>query len=480
MTRFSRREFLEQSLFAAAAAGVSLRSGLPAVAAEPLRPAGPNERLRVAVVGVHGQGSVHVGRWLSLGDVEIAAICDPDESVVAAPIKKVEDKSGKKPVHYKDLRKLLEDKSIDAISVATPNHWHCLAGIWAMQAGKDAYVEKPLGHNLFECRKLVETSRKYDRMCQMGNYPRSLGQMKDAIKYLHEGKLGKVKVARGICYNKRGSIGKKPDGPVPAGVDYDLWLGPAPERPFNPNRFHYNWHWNWDFGGGEIANNGIYQLDTARWGINKDGHPATVVSVGGRYGYEDDGQTPNTQVTVYEYGDVQIIQEVRGLPTEKFPPDVLMGNLFECEKGKLVVGISGSAAYSEDGQLIQRFSGAGDHFRNFADAVKSRKRSDLNSEALEGHLSTALCHLANISYRLGATRGAGEVAKALRTDAGHEAADRTVAHLRDNSVDVDKAEFRIGRPVRIDPKTERFGADEEANKLATREYRKPYVVPENV
>src|SRR5438045_2821584 len=176
MTQFSRREFLEQSLFAGA-----MLAGVPAAAAASPRRVGPNERLRVAVVGVHGQGSVHVGRWLSLGDVEVAAICDPDESVVAAPIKKVEDKSGKKPVHYKDLRKLLEDKSIDAISVATPNHWHCLAGIWAMQAGKDAYVEKPLGHNLFECRQLVEASRKYDKLCQMGNYPRSLGHVRDAV-----------------------------------------------------------------------------------------------------------------------------------------------------------------------------------------------------------------------------------------------------------------------------------------------------------
>jgi hypothetical protein len=204
------------------------------------------------------------------------------------------------------------------------------------------------------------------------------------------------------------------------------------------------------------------------------------VTVGGRFGYEDDGQTPNTQVSLFEYGDVHIIQEVRGLPTEKYPPDITMGNIFDCEKGKVVISNAGSAAYSPDGQLIQRFGGPGDHFRNFADAVKSRKRADLNSEVLEGHLSTALCHLANISYRLGADKPAGDVAKGLRTDAGHEAADRTFAHLKDNAVDVDKAQFRVGKPISIDPKTERFGDDAEANKLATREYRKPYVVPENV
>lgn len=477
MSHFSRREFLEQSLFAAAA----LSGGLAHEAeARPIRRAGPNDRLRVAVVGVHGQGSVHVSRWASLGDVEIAAICDPDENVVAAPMTTAEKKTGKKPVHYKDLRKLLEDKSIDAISVATPNHWHCLAGIWAIQAGKDAYVEKPLGHNLFECRKLVEASRKYDRLCQMGNYPRSLGQEREAVRYLHEGKLGKVRIAHGICYNKRESIKKFPDGPVPAGVDYDLWLGPAPERPFNRNRFHYNWHWNWDYGGGEIANNGIYQLDTARWGIGKDVHPTSAISVGGRLGYQDDGQTPNSMVSVFDYGDVQIVQEIRGLPTEKYPPDLLMGNVFECEKGKLVVGISGSAAFSPDGELLQRFAGSGDHFRNFADAVKAHKRADLNSEVQDGHLSTALCHLANISYRLGTDHPGAEAAKGLSTPAGQEAWERMARHLTDNGVAAATETVRAGRAVSIDSKTEKFPGDEEANRLLSREYRKPYVVPENV
>ena len=477
MTHFSRREFLEQSLFAAAALGAA---GVPAEARLPRARAGPNERMRVAVVGVHGQGSVHVGRWLSLPDVEIVAICDPDESVVAAPITKIEKASGKKPVHYKDIRKLLEDKSVDAISVATPNHWHCLAGIWAIQAGKDAYVEKPLGHNLFECRQLVEASRKYDKLCQMGNYPRSLSHVRDAIQFLHEEKLGKVKVARGICYNKRGSIGKKPDGPVPAGVDYDLWLGPAPERPFNPNRFHYNWHWNWDFGGGEIANNGIYQLDTARWGIHKDVPPTSVVSVGGRFGVEDDGQTPNTQVTLYDYGDVQILQEIRGLPTDKYPPDLLMGNVFECERGKVVISIAGSAAFDASGKKIQQFAGSGDHFKNFSDAVKSRKRGDLTSEVLEGHRSTALCHYANVSYRLGSAGSLDQAGKAFGPGAAQEAHERLVAHLRDNEIPVDKIQFQVGKPIAVDPKTEKVAGDEAANKLLTREYRKPYVVPETV
>jgi hypothetical protein len=287
-------------------------------------------------------------------------------------------------------------------------------------------------------------------------------------------------VARGICYNKRDSIGKKPDGAPPPNVDYDLWLGPAPERPFNPNRFHYNWHWNWDFGGGEIANNGIYQLDTARWGIGKDVHPTTVVSAGGRFGYEDDGQTPNSQTTVFDYGDVQIVQEIRGLPTEKYPPNLMMGNVFECEQGKVVISIAGSAAFGADGEKIRQFAGQGDHFKNFADAVKSRKRADLASEVLDGHRSTALCHLANVSYRLGEARPAAEARKALLTAPAQEAHDRLAAHLTDNGVEPDKIRFQVGKALSIDNKTEKVAGDEAANKLLTREYRKPYVVPETV
>jgi predicted dehydrogenase len=226
----------------------------------------------------------------------------------------VEKRTGHKPAYVQDLRKIMEDKSIDAVSIAMPNHWHVLASIWAIQAGKDVYVEKPLGHNIWEQRKLVEAARKHNKLVQMGNYTRSLQSHRTAVEFVRSGKLGKVKVVHSLVYGTRGSIRKLADAPVPEGVDYNLWQGPAAERPFNPNRFHYNWHWNWDFGGGEIANNGIYQLDTARWGIGKDAHPATVVSAGGRFGYEDDGQTPNSQTTVFDYGDVQIVQEIRGLP----------------------------------------------------------------------------------------------------------------------------------------------------------------------
>ena len=193
-----------------------------------------------------------------------------------------------------DIRRLLDDKSIDAISVATPNHWHALATIWACQAGKDVYVEKPVSHNVSEGRRMVEAARKYERIVQTGTQCRSHKGIQDAIDFLRSGKLGQIYMAKGLCYKPRGSIGHKPDGPVPANVDYDIWLGPAPKRPFNPNRFHYNWHWNWDYGNGDLGNQGIHQMDLARWGLGKNELPKAVMASGGRFGYSDDGQTPNT------------------------------------------------------------------------------------------------------------------------------------------------------------------------------------------
>jgi predicted dehydrogenase len=471
----TRREFLAESLLAAAAL-----PALPAAAAGPApRRAGPNERLRVAVVGVRGQGRVHVSKWSALPDAEVVAVCDPDSNVVGDAMGAVERRTGRKPQHYADIRKLLEDKTVDVVSIATPNHWHVLASLWAVQAGKDVYVEKPLGHNLWEQRKLVEAARKYDRLVQMGNYPRSLESARSAVEFLKSGKFGRILLARGLCYNRRGSIGKKPDGPVPPGVDYDLWLGPAPERPFNPNRFHYNWHWNWDYGGGELANNGIYYLDMARWALGKSDHPRRILSVGGRLGYEDDGQTPNTQIVLYDYGDAQILQEVRGLPTGKYK-DVAMGNVFHCENGYVASSISGMAAFDLRGELVQRFSGSGDHFRNFADAVKARDRARLNSEVLEGHLSTSLCHLGNISYRLGELRPLSQDAPFGAHEEANEAYRRMREHLVENGLEAARTPVRVGRALEFDSRTETFVNDAAATALLRREYRKPFVVPENV
>jgi predicted dehydrogenase len=472
MSRFTRRSFIGQTLAAGAAAA------LPSLASA--RPSGANDRLRVALLGVKGQGRVHAAKWADMKDAEVVAICDPDSNIISDAMSAVEKRTSRKPAYVPDLRKIMDDKSIDVISIAMPNHWHVLASIWGIQSGKDVYVEKPLGHNIWEQRKLVEASRKHDKLVQMGNYPRSLQSYRSAIEFLRAGKLGKVKVAHGICYGTRPSIRKLADAPVPEGVDYNLWQGPAAERPFNPNRFHYNWHWNFEYGGGEIANNGIYYLDIARWGLGKAEHPKRAMSLGGRLSYEDDGNTPNTQIGVIDYGDVQIIQEIRGLPSGKYQNYVQSGNVFHCENGTLVLGGATLAAFAPNGEVIQKFSGAGEHFRNFADAVKARDRSMLNSEVLEGHLSTVLCHLPNISHRLGETRVVTGDAPFEGSDGGNDAWNRMAAHLKENGLDLARTEFRVGRTLKFDGKSETIVGDADANKLLSREYRKPFAVPENI
>ena len=482
---FSRRQFLGNASLAAAAAAVS---SIPVLGSELRRTVGPNDRLRIATIGVKGRGLDHLNQWLKMADVEVAAICDIDENVIHGAVDRIEKVSGKKPVYYKDLRKLFEDKSIDAVSVATCNHWHSLAGIWAVQAGKHAYVEKPISHNVFEGRKLVEAALKYNKIVAVGTQCRSMKGMRDAMQFLHSGKIGKVKVARGFCYKSRKSIGKRPNGPVPSGVDFDIWLGPAPERPFNPNRFHYNWHWMWDTGNGDLGNQGVHQVDIARWGINKNEHPISTISVGGRLGYEDDGETPNTQITVQDYGDVQMIFEVRGLPTDKYAANkdkaagVLVGDVFECTGGVLVIPTySSGIAYTPDGELIQRFGGGEDaaHFRNFIDAIKASQPGLLNAPALEGHLSAAACHLSNISYRLGTPKPLTTENPFGKNEAANETYRRFRDHLKENNVSLD-TNFVMGREIKFDSKNETVPGDAEASKLLTREYRKPYVVPENV
>jgi predicted dehydrogenase len=473
MSRLSRREFLEESLLAGLSA-----AALPSVAsALPTRRAGANERLRVAVLGVRGRGDAHVGAYTKMPDVEVAVLCDPDPSVIKDSMDKVEQRTGKKAQYVQDLRRVFEDKSIDAVSIATPNHWHVLASVWAIQAGKDVYVEKPLGHNLWEQRKLVEAARKHGKIVQQGNMPRSSSGVRAAIEFLRSGKLGKIQLARGVCYNRRNSIGRKPDAEVPAGVDYDLWQGAAPARPYNRNRFHYEWHWNWDYGNGELGNNGIYQMDISRWGLGKDEHPKKVLSFGGRFGYEDDGQTPNTQVTVLDYGDVRIIHEVRGLNTERYQ-GVSMGNIFRCAEGSLIFGNAGTVAYDPKGAELRRFTGEGDHFRNWVEAVKSRKRETLNSEVLEGHLSTSLCHLGNISYRLGEPQPLDRDNPFGEDADANETWRRFRDHLKEAGVEAG-SKVRMGRPLAFDGAAERF-ADPEATAMLRREYRKPYEVPENL
>jgi predicted dehydrogenase len=468
MAQFTRREFLGTSALAAGA------FALPGVSEARV---GPNDILRVAVCGVKGRGGSHVSAFGGMKDVQVAAVVDIDERVAGNALDSIEKKTGKKPAYFQDFRKMLEDKSIDAVSIATCNHTHTLIAIHSVLAGKHVYVEKPLSHNVWEGRQLVNAARKHSRIVQHGTQSRSSGACRKAASFLAAGKLGKVQVARGLCYKRRPSIGKTSEEPVPQGVNYDLWLGPAPERPFTKNRFHYNWHWHWDYGNGDIGNQGVHEMDKARWYLGKTTLPNKVISVGGRFGYEDDGETPNTQIVLFDYGDSLMLFEVRGLDTDAFMTQKI-GQIAHAEKGH----VAGTAAFGPDNAKIAidaKDDGRdGDHFRNFINAIKSGKHEDLNADVLDGHLSSALCHLGNISYRLGELQPMSKDAPFGTYDAGNEAFQRMREHLKANGVNLEKAQLRVGPLLSFDPQTEKFVGNDAANKLITREYRKPFVVPE--
>jgi predicted dehydrogenase len=476
MTDLSRRDFLQGSAALAAAA----LAGRHARAERAPQPAGPaNERLNVAVIGVNGQGRGHVSGYAGRNNCVVTHICDADSAVVGPAMQSAERAQGRRPTYVQDLRRIMDDRNIHVVSIATPNHWHALAAIWAMQAGKDVYVEKPVSHNISEGRRMVEVARRTGRLCQTGTQIRSAPGIREAIQFLRDGRLGRVRVARGLCYKRRDSIGRTTgEQQVPASVDYNLWCGPAPNTPLRRRRLHYDWHWFWDYGNGDLGNQGIHQMDVARWGLGVNDLARSVVSVGGRFGYVDDGQTANTQVSVFNYGDTELIFEVRGLETQPYRT-AKVGNVFHCADGYLVSPeYTTAVAYNNDGEVIRRFRGDTDHFGNFIRAVRRRRREDLNADILEGHLSSALCHLANISYRLGRVVPFNERTRAFGDD--REAAEtlaRTDEHLRTNRVALNETPYRVGRRLTVDAHRERFVGDDEANRYLTREYRRGFEVP---
>ncbi len=481
MNKRTRRQFLEDSMFATAAA-VAATSTSKLFAEEEKRSSSPNERLNVAVVGVKGRGGSHIGAFSGKSDTQITYVCDVDRAVGEERVNEIAKRQGNKaPKLVLDIRELLDDKSVDVVSIATPNHWHALGAIWSIQAGKDVYVEKPVSHNVSEGRRIVEAARKYQKICQTGTQSRSNPGMIDAIKYVQDGGIGKVLVARGLCYKPRGSIGERGTYDVPSTVDYNLWLGPAPMAPLTRKKFHYDWHWQWPYGNGDLGNQGIHQMDLARWGLGVDKLSNGVVSYGGRFSYTDAGDTANTQVVVHDYGDSSLVFEVRGLKTGSYK-DSKVGVIFEGTEGYVVVTTYHSgAAFDKDGNKVRDFNGEADHFGNFVKAVRSRKIGDLNADIEEGHLSSALCHLGNISYQLGSPMTAQEAEKNLAmvksTDDAQATLERTLAHLKDNGVDLDQTKITVGENLAFDPKSETFLDNDRANAMLTREYRKPFVVP---
>lgn len=483
MLNRTRRRFLEDSLFASAAAMMASQGANCFADDEPAQSSSPAEKLSVCVMGAGGRGGSHIGAYQNRKDTEINYICDIDTARANHQADEIGKKSGKRPQIESDIRRVLEDKSVDIVTIATPNHWHSLGAIWAMQAGKDVYVEKPVSHNVSEGRRVVETARKYDRICQCGTQSRSNPGMRAAIEYVKSGKLGEVKVARGLCYKRRGSIGPKGTYDVPATVNYDLWCGPATMDPVTRPKFHYDWHWIWNYGNGDLGNQGIHQMDIARWGLGVDELSSNVFSYGGRLGYEDAGETPNTQVVCHDYGEKSLVFEVRGLETEPYK-GAGVGVIFECADGYLVIpNYDGGTAFDKDGKMIETFKGGGDHhhFENMLKGVRSRKPSDLNGEVLEGHLSSALCHTGNISYLLGQEVAAKEaftkIEEVETNDNAKDTFDRTFEHLKKNKVDLAATKIRVGVPLACDPKSESFPDNADATTMCTREYRAPYIVP---
>ncbi len=492
MARITRRRFLEDALWATASVG-AFSAVRPARAQQAVA---ANDKLGVAIVGVHGQGNGHIGAFLGEPRCEILYIVDAEKALAEQRAAEVEAKTGRKPKAVQDMRRAFADPAVDVVSTATPNHWHALTAIWAMQAGKHVYVEKPLAYSIPEGRAIVAASRKYDRICQVGTQCRSHRALRDTVAFLQEGGIGEVNFARGLCYKRRKSIGALGhyEGDIPETLDFSLWSGPATytsPRLTRPS-LHYDWHWQRHYGNGDLGNQGPHQTDIARWGLGLDRHPETVLAYGGRLGYQaetndpafvDAGDVANTEVSIYNYGDKCIVFETRGLET----PDLRgakIGVIFYGSEGYLVnTSYTASTAFDLDGNKIREFEGGGSHFGNFLDCVVAGTREGQNGDCLEGHYSAAISHLGNISYYLGAQHriGLDEARSRVETveslDDNLETFDRTVQHLKDNGVDLAATPLSVGPLLRFDPTREVFPGNEAANALLTREYREGFVCP---
>jgi predicted dehydrogenase len=427
----SRRDFIKKS--AAATAVLAIPSIIPAHAF------GANDRVNAAVLGVNSRGKDHIEGLMRQQNVQVITLVDPDLNVANLRAKEFEEKYKQKVNVVQDLRKAFENKDIHAVTIATPNHWHSLAAIWACQAGKDVYVEKPGSHNVWEGRKMIEAAYKYDRIVQHGVQLRSSVAVREAVQLLRDGYIGRVYMARGLVFRSRPDIGNKPFEPVPAGLDYDIWTGPAPKRPFSRNIVHYNWHWHWDFGNGDIANQGVHETDLCMWGLNV-GLPAKITAMGGKYLWNDCKETPEVLSCIFNYPEEDKIIQFEVRPWHTNAEDgASVGNIFYGDKGYMVIkGYDEYETYLGAEKIPgQKRKEGGDHYKNFIDAVRSHDSSKLHAPVETAHLASALAHLGNIAYR-------------------------------------------TGRILTFDPASEKFVNDPEADKLLTRNYRAPFIVPDIV
>jgi len=485
MTRQTRRGFLKTAAATVATATIAGTKSSGKVL-------GANDTVRVAIAGLNGRGGSHVGEFVGMKNVEIAYLVDPDSRTFAKHLKTIAGANKPKPVVLADVRQALEDKTLDAVSIATPNHWHALMTIWACQAGKDVYVEKPCSHNVHEGRIAVETARKYKRVVQHGTQNRASEAWAHLAAVAKSGKLGKLLVSRALCYkdggtggSTRGNIGTKPTKSPPTELDFNIWTGPAQAQPYHENLVHYRWHWFWDFGNGDIGNQGVHEMDKARWLIPGAQWPKTVLSLGGRFTGPDQGQTPNGMVTMMDYGETLLIFEVRGQKSDNYYGQGV-GNILHFESGTVAGGRfypkgSDKAEAMPKLDVTLEKKPSGNHFGNFINCVRSRKTEDLNADIAVGHVSAGLCHLANISYRLGKDEPFNPRTKAV---VGNESASDTLARMEDylkgHGVNLESTSLTVGRKLEFDGASEQFKNDSQANALLTRQYRAPFVVPDKV
>jgi predicted dehydrogenase len=472
----SRRRFFHDSLILSSAlASLAIEPSATTAASHLPSSRLANEEISHAVLGCRIRGKVHAREFAKLPNVRISYLCDPDRELAAQLADEIKKEFGYRPNTVSDLREICIDENVHTVSIATPNHWHALAAIWAMQAGKDVYVEKPVCHTVVEGQRMVQAARKHNRICQAGTQNRSVGAHSEIVKCIAAGEIGNVDLARTIVYGPRGSIGKQDNYPQLPNVDYNLWLGPANQATIQRPQLHYDWHWVWDTGNGELGNNNIHYIDLVRWMLDLKGLGDSVLSLGGRVGYIDAGETPNTQLVFHRFGTRTIIQEVRGLKSN--PYKLPGGWIIEGEDGI----IAGTSLFDREGKLIKTFVGENqNHFENFITAVRQKDRTILTADIEEAATSSSLCHIGNISYRLGAQVSADEMReKLLQQDlpeACLTATDDMLSHLQEHAVDYQQTPLTMGKRLIIDSETYSF-IDPAANSLLTRQYRDPFVLP---
>lgn len=462
-----------------------------------------NEEIRLGVIGIGsnvkigGKGRQDIRDFRAIPGVRVAAVCDCDTDHLDWQVDQFR-KWGESVKAHRDYRRILDDPEIDAISITTPNHWHSLMAIQACQAGKHVFVQKPMSHNLFEGRQVVSAAQKYDRVVQATHGPRNSGNVQAAFEYARSGELGAIRCVRGLNYRSRESIGLV-DGPqpIPPTCDYDLWCGPAPKKRLMREYLHYDWHWDWDTGNGDLGNMGIHYMDACRWALGANSLPRRVMTLGARVGYRDDGQTPNTLVTILDYQPAPILFEVRGLPIDAEHRDrrwgrsmdqylgTSIGTVVHCEGGTVRIRTGDvCAAFDNDGRKICDFSAERVSTKqNFIDAIRNPSATPLHTDAVQGHLSCGLVHMTNISYRLGREADRDVVRETVAgQESLQEATDRMLDHLHANQIDLELTPLTLGPTLTLDPTTEQFTGEfsERANQLATRTYREPFVVADQV